>query len=53
MLYKKPTRSPKSYRARAFRLLADVAAGVHAASGLAHGIQPPADSGARYANEPE
>jgi len=52
MLYEKPTRSTKIHRNRVFRLLADAAAGIHAANGLAHGVQPPADSRARYANDP-
>jgi hypothetical protein len=52
MLYKRTSRLQKIRRVRAFRLLADVLAGVHAANGIAHGVQPPANSRARYVNEP-
>jgi hypothetical protein len=52
MLYKRTSRAQKIRRTRAFRLLADVLSGVHAANGLAHGVQPPATSRTRYANEP-
>jgi hypothetical protein len=52
MLYKRTSRPQKIRRTRAFRLLADVLAGVHAANGLAHGVQPPATSRTRYVNEP-
>ena len=53
MFYKRASRSQKIRRTRAFRLLAEVAAGIHAANGLAHGVQPPTDSRARYPNRPE
>ncbi|WP_173008277.1 hypothetical protein [Mycolicibacterium sp. P1-18] len=53
MLYKRTSRLQKIRRTRTFGLLADVLAGVHAANGLAHGVQPPADSRTRYANTPE
>jgi len=53
MFYKRVSRRQKIRRTRAFRLLADVAAGIHAANGLAHGVQPSANSRARYPNKPE
>ena len=53
MLYKKASRSQKIRRTRAFRLLAEMAAGIHVANGLAHGVQPSANSRARYPNKPE
>ncbi|GAB7071029.1 hypothetical protein H7J06_19230 [Mycobacterium hodleri] len=52
MLYKRTSRSQRIRRTRTFRLLADALAGVHAANGLAHGVQPPANSRTRYPNEP-
>jgi hypothetical protein len=52
MLYKRTSRSQKIRRTHAFRLLADVVAGVHAANGIAHGVQPPANSRSRYSKEP-
>jgi hypothetical protein len=53
MLYKRASRSQKIRRSRTFRLLADVVAGIHAANGLAHGVQPPRNSRARYPNRSE
>jgi hypothetical protein len=47
MLYRRTSRREKIRRTRAFRLLADVAAGIHAANGIAHGVQSPTDSRAR------
>lgn len=52
MFYKRVSRPQQIRRTRAFRLLADVAAGIHAANGLAHGVQPSANSRARYPNKP-
>ena len=53
MFYKRVSRTQKIRRTRAFRLLSEVAAGIHAANGLAHGVQPSANSRARYPNKPE
>ncbi|WP_158083832.1 hypothetical protein [Mycobacterium sp. AT1] len=53
MFYKRVSRPQKIRRTRAFRLMADMAAGIHAANGLAHGVQPSANSRARYPNKPE
>ena len=53
MFYKRVSRPQKIRRTRAFQLLADVVAGVNAANGLAHGVQPSANSRTRYPNKPE
>jgi len=53
MFYKRVSRTQKIRRTRTFRLLADVAAGIHVANGLAHGVQPSANSRTRYPNKPE
>ncbi|KQY09179.1 hypothetical protein ASD37_01515 [Mycobacterium sp. Root135] len=53
MFYKRVSRTQKIRRTRTFRLLSEMAAGIHAANGLAHGVQPSAHSPARYSNKPE
>lgn len=53
MFYKRVSRTQKISRTRTVRLLSEMAAGIHAANGLAHGVQPSANSPARYANKPE
>jgi hypothetical protein len=53
MFYKRASRIQKIRRTRVFRLLSEVAAGIHAANGIAHGVQPSANSRARYPNNPE
>lgn len=47
MLYQKPSQWNRIRRLRGFHRLADFLAGVHAAHGLAHGVQPPRNSIAR------
>ncbi|MGV0742943.1 hypothetical protein [Mycolicibacterium sp. XJ870] len=47
MLYRTSSRGIRLRWHRNFRLLAALAAGVHAANGLAHGVQPPQSSTAR------
>jgi hypothetical protein len=48
MLHKKPTRWELLRRRRGFRILAEFFAGVHAANGIRHGVEPPANSSARH-----
>ena len=52
MFYKRSSRSQKIRRSRAYQTVAAALAGIHAANGLAHGVQPSAHSPARYPNEP-
>jgi hypothetical protein len=53
MFYKPSSRRQKLLDVRVVQSLLDFLAGVHAANGLAHGVQPPANSRARYPNKPE